>query len=319
MTGEVRFVCLSEKKGTPKRAVPEATLVEGFGLAGDAHGGDGHRQVSLLAEEDIHAMRQRGLTLEPGAFGENLVVARLAFSQLGIGSQLQVGEALLEVTQVGKACHRPCAIYYQTGDCIMPRAGLFARVLQGGKVRPGQPVTVTRWVTRSQFTCAVVTVSDRASAGTARDLAGPAVVQQVQEHLGAFVAETRVVADEVPAIQEALRDLAGRGLDLVLTVGGTGLGPRDVTPAATTALLERQVPGLAEAMRAASAQHTPQAWLQRGVAGTLGRTLILNLPGSPRAACENLQVVLPLLPHALALLRGETAHPETDAARGIPV
>lgn len=315
MQGKVAFVCVSEKKGTPKRAVPEGQLLANHGLAGDAHAGPWHRQVSLLDAQDIEFMRSKGLKLRPGAFGENLVVEGLKLDQLGIGSRIAVGTAELEITQVGKECHTRCAIFYKTGDCIMPRAGLFARVRQGGAVRPGDTLTVTHWVPRSVPVAGVITVSDSAAAGTAADTAGPAVAQLLAEELRAHVAESLVVPDEVAAIQQAIRQLASRGFDLLLTVGGTGLGPRDVTPEATRGVIQREVPGLAEAMRAASAAHTPRAWLQRGVAGTLGRTLVVNLPGSRKAACENLQVILPLLPHALALLRGETAHREADRER----
>ncbi|GBC78843.1 Molybdopterin adenylyltransferase [bacterium HR09] len=315
MQGEVAFVCISEKKGTPKHAIPSGELVAGFGLAGDAHGGDWHRQVSLLDEADIDFMRSKGLNLKPGAFGENLVVRGLSLDSLGIGTRLAVGEARLEITQVGKECHTRCAIYYKTGDCIMPRAGLFARVVRGGPVAPGQSIQVERLVPRDATVAAVITVSDSSSRGEAADTAGPAVQALLAEKLGAFVAEAAVVPDELAVIQKTLRDLASRGLDLILTVGGTGLGPRDVTPEATRGVIQREVPGLAEAMRAASAQRTPRAWLQRGVAGVVGRTLIVNLPGSRRAACENLEVILPLLPHAVALLRGHTAHPETDRER----
>jgi len=315
MRGEVAFVCVSEKKGTPKHAVPQGELVAGFGLAGDAHAGDWHRQVSLLDERDIEFMRAKGLALKPGAFGENLVVRGLPLEELGIGTVLGCGAAKLAITQVGKECHTRCAIYYKTGDCIMPRAGLFARVLAGGTVKPGDTLQVERLVPRSCPVAGVITVSDSAAAGTAPDTAGPAVATLLSQRLAAHVAETLVVPDEVAAIQRAIRDLASRGLDLLLTVGGTGLGPRDVTPEATRGVIQREVPGLAEAMRAASAARTSRAWLQRGVAGTLGRTLVVNLPGSRKAAVENLEVILPLLPHALALLRGETAHPEADRER----
>jgi len=315
MRGEVAFVCVSEKKGTPKRAVSQAQLIAGHGLAGDAHAGPWHRQVSLLQEDDIEFMRAKGLQLRPGAFGENLVVRGLSLEELGIGTVLAIGAAQLEITQIGKECHTRCAIYQKTGDCIMPRAGLFARVLEGGPVKPGDSLEVAHWVSRKTPVAAVLTVSDSAATGKAADSSGPALAALLRERLSAHVAEILVVPDEVAEIQKALRQLASRGLDLILTTGGTGLGPRDVTPEATRGVIQREVPGLAEAMRAASASRTPHAWLQRGLAGTLGRSLVVNLPGSRKAACENLEVILPLLPHALQLLRGETAHPETDEER----
>ena len=142
MQGEVAFVCISEKKGTPKHAIPSGELVAGFGLAGDAHGGDWHRQVSLLDEADIDFMRSKGLNLKPGAFGENLVVRGLSLDSLGIGTRLAVGEARLEITQVGKECHTRCAIYYQAGDCVMPKEGIFVKILSGGPIKVGDPVEV---------------------------------------------------------------------------------------------------------------------------------------------------------------------------------
>lgn len=164
---------------------------------------------------------------------------------------------------------------------------------------------------------AVLTVSDRCAAGIAEDTAGPAVAEVLVDGLGARVSWTGVVPDEPEVISRTLRDLAERELDLLATVGGTGCGPRDLTPEATRAVITREVPGLAEAMRAASARSTPHALLQRGLCGVRGATLILNLPGSPKAAVENLTVVLPALPHAVQLLRGDTAHPETEATDNV--
>jgi len=151
MSGRVEALCLSEQKGTTKRPAPIAKLRAGHGLEGDAHAGDWHRQVSLLAAESIAEFAARGrLNLPPGAFAENLVLSGLPLDSLGLGSQLQVGaKALLEVTQIGKTCHQRCAIFFQTGDCILPRLGLFCRVLQGGAVSVGDQVTVSRVVPRS--------------------------------------------------------------------------------------------------------------------------------------------------------------------------
>jgi len=160
----------------------------------------------------------------------------------------------------------------------------------------------------------VVTVSDGVSRGVRDDASGRAVAAMLRDH-GFEVAAQEVVPDEPSAIEGMLRDLAGRGIGLVATTGGTGLGPRDVTPEATKAVIEREAPGLAEEMRAAGRGSTPFAGLSRGIAGTLGSTLILNLPGSERGATESLAAVLPALPHALELLAGHTAHGPADAPK----
>lgn len=154
----VRSVCVSTIKGTPKREVERAIAVAGHGIEGDAHAGGWHRQVSLLAEDDIAGMRARGLELAPGAFGENLVIEGLDLSGLDIGTRLRAGDVELEVTQIGKACHTRCAIYAAVGDCIMPRVGLFTRVLRGGELLPGSTLEVVRLTPR---------VTPRPASGTA--------------------------------------------------------------------------------------------------------------------------------------------------------
>ncbi len=151
----------------------------------------------------------------------------------------------------------------------------------------------------------ILTVSDRGAAGEREDLSGPALREALAG--GPYrVACYEVVPDEPDRISEALRRWADReGLDLVLTTGGTGVAPRDVTPEATRAVIEREVPGMAEAMRWASLQKTPHAMISRALVGIRGRTLIVNLPGSPRAARENLEVLLPALPHAIEKIHGD--------------
>lgn len=141
--GRILAVCISEKKGERKKNIGSCQLLENFGLAGDGHGGDWHRQVSLLAIESIAKMRAAGLDVGPGDFAENLTTEGIELFHLPIGTQLRLsGGALLEVTQIGKVCHDRCAIYYQAGDCVMPKEGIFARVLQGGLVTEGDTITI---------------------------------------------------------------------------------------------------------------------------------------------------------------------------------
>ena len=140
--GIIRGICISEEKGTQKHEIPEAELVEDWGIKGDAHAGKWHRQVSLLGLEQIEEFRARGADVQFGAFGENLIVEGFHFRTLPVGTVFQVGDAVLEMTQIGKECHSHCQIYKVMGDCIMPREGVFAKVLRGGMIKKGDEIVI---------------------------------------------------------------------------------------------------------------------------------------------------------------------------------
>ena len=140
--GEIIAICISEKRGTQKKRIPEAEFVEDWGIKGDAHAGKWHRQVSLLSHDKIEAFRARGAEVADGAFGENLVVEGFDFAKMAVGTRFRCNDVILELTQIGKECHNGCEIFKKMGDCIMPREGVFTRVLHRGIVREGDELVV---------------------------------------------------------------------------------------------------------------------------------------------------------------------------------
>lgn len=302
--GKVIAICTSPARGTQKHQVPAARFTVEWGIEGDAHGGNWHRQVSLLSADKIAAFNARGANVQPGAFGENLVVEGFDFRALPVGTLLRCGDVLLEMTQIGKECHSHCEIYKRMGECIMPTQGVFARVLEPGEIRVGDEMEIQPRTEPWPWQAAVITLSDKGARGERRDESGPAIAKRLTE-AGYEVVEQLLLADEAAPLKAQLMRLADqRQLDLILTTGGTGFGPRDITPEATLAVAHRNAPGIAEAMRAASLAITPRAMLSRAASVIRGKTLIINLPGSPKACMECMDVFLDTIPHAMGLLRG---------------
>ena len=305
-TGKVIAVCISEKKGTQKTEVPSIKLVPEWGIEGDAHAGKWHRQVSLLALEKIEAFRERGAEVDFGAFGENIIVKGFDLKNLPVGTRFRIGSALLELTQIGKECHDHCAIYHQVGDCIMPREGVFTIVLEGGTVKAGDEIELIEAAPDRAFTAAWITLSDKGAAGEREDKSGP-LIGEILTEAGYNVVEGVLIADEPAELKSQLMRLADqRQVNVIFTTGGTGFSKRDRTPEATAAVCDRMTPGIAEAIRAYSMTKTPTAMLSRATAGMRNETLIINLPGSPKAVRECLEFLLHPLEHGLEIMLGRT-------------
>ena len=304
--GTIKAICLSDKRGMQKSQVESALFMPGWGIEGDAHGGGWHRQISLLSAQRVEEFNRMGAGVLPGAFGENLVVEGFDFRSLPVGTVFRCGDVLLETTQIGKECHTHCQIYHKMGDCIMPREGVFAKVLEGGVITVGDELSIVDSLRNRNRRAAVVTLSDKGSRGEREDKSGP-LIRALLEQAGYEVVEALLLPDEQQRIETELKRLADRRqVDLILTTGGTGFSVRDVTPEATVAVADRNAPGIAEAIRAYSMQITRRAMLGRGASVLRGKTLIVNLPGSPKAVDEVLTYILPELDHGLRILTGET-------------
>jgi len=302
--GKILAVCTSAQKGTAKRNIQEAEFIVNHGISGDAHAGDWHRQVSLLSAQKINEFRAKGAAVEYGDFGENLVVDEIDFRSLPVGTILECESVTLEITQIGKECHSRCAIYNEMGDCIMPREGVFAKVIKGGVIKAGDEMKTKNET--AEYRVWVITASDKGAKGEREDKSGPIVCEIVKSH-GFKIAGSSLLADDQATLENELKRICDSALaDLILTTGGTGLSPRDCMPEVTMAIAHRLVPGIAEAMRGASMNITKRAMLSRGVSVIRGKTLIINLPGSPKAARENLEFIIGELRHGLDTLTGRS-------------
>ncbi|MDO4555078.1 MAG: molybdopterin-binding protein [Lachnospiraceae bacterium] len=305
--GTIKAICISDKRGIQKTEIKEAVLVPDFGIEGDAHGGKWHRQVSLLSYEKVEEFKAKGADIVPGAFGENLVVEGYDFRTLPVGSRFICGDVVLEMTQIGKECHTHCQIYHKMGDCIMPREGVFAEVIKGGTIAVGDEMRLELPDPKRPYRAAVVTLSDKGAKGEREDKSGPAL-KEILEQAGYHVIETLILPDEQKRIEiELIRLSDGRAADLILTTGGTGFSMRDCTPEATLAVATRNAPGIAEAIRNYSMQYTKRAMLSRGASVIRNQTLIVNLPGSPKAVKESMECIMDQLSHGLGILTGREA------------
>lgn len=303
--GRILAICRSDAKGTEKYPMDSAVLVEDWGIEGDAHAGKWHRQVSMLSFEKIEAFRAKGAEVDFGAFGENLVVEGFDLHSIPVGTKFQIGEVVLELTQIGKECHSHCAIFKAVGDCIMPREGVFTKVLKGGVIHIGDEITMLPLEQNRPFTAAIITLSDKGFQGEREDKSGPAIQEMLEKQGGYEVVERLLLPDGQPPLKKELIRLADqRQVNVIFTTGGTGFSPRDVTPEATIAVCDRMAMGIADAIRQYSLTITGRAMLSRAVSGIRKQTLIINLPGSPKAVKESLEYILPHLGHGIGILRG---------------
>jgi molybdopterin adenylyltransferase len=301
-------VNISEKKGTVKKPVPVVVL-HAEGVKGDAHAGKWHRQVSLLGIESFRKFEQlAGRELALGEFAENLTTEGLILHHCKPFDLITIGGVVLEVTQIGKKCHGDsCAIYREVGNCVMPKEGIFCRVLAGGEVRAGDlfeyhPKTVK---------ALIITLSDRASSGEYPDRSGPAIIERVHHLFAAqgwpVEIDHRIVPDEATLLRQIIMQEAEK-FDIVITTGGTGLGPRDITVDTITPLIHKEIPGIMEMIRMKYGAANPNALISRSIAGMIGNTMVFALPGSVKAVNEYMEEIEKIVIHLMFMVSGIDRH-----------
>lgn len=302
---DIFAISVSEKKGVRKTNVEHAYLENDFGIRGDAHAGKWHRQVSLLAIESINKMKEKGLDVKSGDFAENITTQGLDLLSLPIGTKLKINDIELIISQIGKICHHHCAIYYLAGDCVMPKEGIFGVVRGNGELHVGDKVEN---MGKKGFSVAIVTLSDKGAKGEREDLTGPALQKYVEDNFETSFVRREMIPDDKEKLDMMLKDLADiQKYDLIITNGSTGVSPRDIAPDVTAPLLERRLPGFEEAMRMASFKIKNTAIISRAVCGIRGSSIIINLPGSPKGAVENFQVVAGAVEHAIKKIHGDSS------------
>jgi molybdopterin adenylyltransferase len=319
----IKSVNISEKKGTIKLPVPEISLTH-YGVEGDAHSGPWNRQVSLLGTESISRFeREAGRAIRPGEFAENITTEGIELWKLKPLDRFENEHVTLEVTQIGKECHgTSCSIFKEVGNCVMPKEGIFCRVIRQGVLKPGDTL---KYVPKN-YHIYVITLSDRASAGEYEDKSGPRVIELLNEYFenhnpfitrhpspitrdpSPFTPHPFLIPDNPGKLQDILVKARSESPDIIITTGGTGIGPRDITPDVVRPLLDKEIPGIMEAIRMRFGMDKPAALLSRSIAGVMGSTLVFTLPGSVKAVNEYMEEIFKSMSHMIAMLHGLDSH-----------
>jgi molybdopterin adenylyltransferase len=309
MVIKVISVNVSKEKGTIKLPV-DSIEVNNQGVAGDAHSGYWNRQISLLAQESVDKFgKEANREFKPGEFAENITTQGIALHVTRPLDRFKIGETELEVTQIGKGCHGDgCAIFREVGNCVMPKEGIFCRTIKSGKIMPGDSIEYIPKIIRLY----VLTLSDRAFRGEYTDRSGPQTTKLAKNYFLQIgyesIIENEIIPDDSVELRQKLIEATNKGFDVIFTTGGTGIGPRDITPEVTKAMLDKEIPGIMENIRLKFGGEKPNALLSRAVAGIIGSTLVFNMPGSVRAVEEYTGEIFKSIKHMIYMLHGLDLH-----------
>jgi molybdopterin adenylyltransferase len=295
----LKSINISKEKGTAKWAVDRAVLKKAVGIVGDAHKGMKNREISLLAREEIDGFKP---DLKDGSFGENFTISGLDCSKVKLLDYLKVGKSLLQISKIGKECHDRCHIFKEMGDCIMPKKGFFARVLNGGIIKAGaQAVFIPK-----SYKAVIITLSDRASKNIYKDKSGEVIVTLLAKHFEGINRKIQIEKIVIPDSKWRLAWLFKKFLfkkyDFIITTGGTGVGQRDITIDVARKYVKKELSGITEFIRSKYGVLNRNALISRSVVGVNGKTFIACLPGSVNAVTEYMEEMIPMFSHIFCML-----------------
>lgn len=302
-------VNISEKKGTIKKPVDFIELCD-VGVKNDAHSGKWNRMVSLLGTESFEKMsNDAGRKIAFGEFAENITTEGIKLYETLPLDRFVGKNVELEVTQIGKKCHGSnCQIFQEVGNCVMPKEGIFARVIREGNLSTEDTFIYKPKVVK----VGIITLSDRASQGLYKDKSG----KEIQNMMESFFAglkrpvsfEYVLIPDDAVLLKEKMQDLVNSKCDIIVTTGGTGIGPKDLTPDVIQPMLDKEIPGIMDLIRMKYGEIHPSALTSRSIAGVIDQSLVYCLPGSPRAVKEYLEEIQKTLMHSIYMIHTLDLH-----------
>ncbi|MBI9059832.1 MAG: hypothetical protein JEZ01_18860 [Labilibaculum sp.] len=305
----VLSVNISEKKGTIKKPVDSIEL-NSKGVANDAHSGNWHRQVSLLAKESVDKFSIKAKRkIDFGEFAENITTEGILLHHTAPLDRFLFGDLELEVTQIGKKCHGDnCSIFREIGNCVMPKEGIFCRVLKDGNLKAGDVLVYHPRIIKTM----IITLSDRASRGEYEDKSGPLLEKLAEDFFKSknrhYHIDKMIIPDQEEDLSKLLKKAQKENYDAVFTTGGTGIGPRDITPDVVKKHLTKEIPGIMELIRVKYGMEKPNALVSRGIAGVMNKTLVYTMPGSPKAVNEYCSEIFKTVEHSLYMLNELDLH-----------
>ena len=306
---KVLSVNISEKKGTIKHPVDTITINE-IGIPEDAHSGNWHRQVSLLGMESIEKFsKEAKRKINFGEFAENITTQGFILYESSILDRFEINDTILEVTQIGKECHgTKCAIYKEVGNCVMPKEGIFCRVIKGGTIKSDDEIFYHPKV----FKIGIITLSDRASRGEYADRSGPRIQEIITNHFTDSKRKTEIdytlIPDDQQLLKKKLTEYKKNNFDIIFTTGGTGIGSKDFTVDVVKPIMDKEIPGIMDFIRYKYGSEKPNALISRSVAGMIGKTMIFTLPGSVKAVDEYMAEITKVLTHLILMIHDIDAH-----------